>query len=397
VAVIFAPEHYLGPSGFDRVFYFAYVRSLVLDGDLRFANEIALKQPSGDPVVRGGEPLNKYPIGAPILALPAYVITHITLQVVSAPGSQLTGYERPYVYSYALSQLAAALVGVLLLYKVMTRYFDPLLSALSAGGAVLGTDLLRYTSIDLLMSQAASFFAVTWCLLEAIRLRERAGDQAQWFRVGLAAGFMVTTRLQNVVYLMVPAVAVAEASWTQRGLAVALSRCWASGIAGVAIGLLPQSAAWRTMNGSWFSNGYAAEAAFTWTAPAVGIVAASLAKWWPLLVLGAASSVRIAVVRADAVLAAAAAGQLATIYVTASWWAPDIARRVAFDNLMPIAIGLGLLATVARTRRKGLEMLVLVVPAAWNVPFVNTDAYSRLTRLPDVLADWWRGLVSLGI
>jgi hypothetical protein len=39
IAVVFAPELYLGPRGSDRVFYYAYVRSLVIDGDPGFTNK----------------------------------------------------------------------------------------------------------------------------------------------------------------------------------------------------------------------------------------------------------------------------------------------------------------------------------------------------------------------
>jgi hypothetical protein len=70
IAVLYAPGHYLGPSGADRVFYFAYLRSLVIDGDLDFRDEIALKPPSSGILVIDGKPHNKYPIGAPLLSLP---------------------------------------------------------------------------------------------------------------------------------------------------------------------------------------------------------------------------------------------------------------------------------------------------------------------------------------
>ncbi len=72
VAVIRSPFYsYQGPSGTDRVFYYAYARSLVIDRDLDFRNEFAVRPPSSGTIERDGRQLNKFPIGTPLLSLPA--------------------------------------------------------------------------------------------------------------------------------------------------------------------------------------------------------------------------------------------------------------------------------------------------------------------------------------
>src|SRR5581483_10795955 len=137
VAVLWAPGYsYLGPTGADRVFYYAYVRSLVIDRDLDLSNEIAMRPPSTGLISQDGKPLNKYPIGTPLLSLPLYALTH--LLVVTSNGLGLThvatdGYSVPYAFSYALSQLLWAMFGAWLMYCALLRYFDSQTAALAVG------------------------------------------------------------------------------------------------------------------------------------------------------------------------------------------------------------------------------------------------------------------------
>src|SRR5262249_39819020 len=122
------------------------------------------------------------------------------------------GYSRPYVYAYALSQLAWASLGFWLLYLIAQKYFEPVIGALAVATAIFGTGLLRYTAADLMMSHAASFFSLTWCLYEALGLRAEPDHRVRWFRLGAASGLVVMTRLQNGVFLVVPFVAALQSS-----------------------------------------------------------------------------------------------------------------------------------------------------------------------------------------
>ena len=162
-SIIFAPELYLGPSGADRVFYYAYARSLVIDHDLDFQNDLAVKPPSSGMVLIGGKPHNKYPIGMPLLSLPFYAGAHLLLNG--------DGYSKAYVVAFALGQMTRCILGFVLLYLTLLRYFDPQLSSLATVSAMFGTPLLRFTGADLMMSHAAAFFSLTWCFFEASRLQ----------------------------------------------------------------------------------------------------------------------------------------------------------------------------------------------------------------------------------
>ena len=392
IAVLFAPGMYLGPSGSDRLFYFDYVRSIVIDRDLDFRDEMALWPPSSGLVVRGETPINKYPIGAPLLSLPAYAATHAVMAASSAAEAAPRGYGRPYVYAYALSQLTFGLVGFVLLFRVMRRYFGELISAIAVVGAAFGTELLRYTAADLLMSHAASFFSLSLCLLASVRLREAPERTSRWVACGAAAAFVVLVRFQNGLFLVVPAAAVLVAlgATARAPIGVRLRHVGAA-IAGGSAVLAPQLLAWRVMTGEWIFNGYSEEVSFTWLAPHVHEVASLLAKWAPLLVIGAIGTLILAIKRRDAIVAAALLCMVGSTYVTASWWAYAIAPRTTFDNLAPIAFGLAGLAAALRRLRPGSEWAVLVLPGLWNVPFMMLPI-QEAGRAGDLLADWYRGV-----
>jgi hypothetical protein len=395
IAVLFAPELYLGPSGSDRVFYYAYVRSLVIDGDLDFANEIALRPPSGGLIFRNGAPLNKYPVGAPLLALPAYAATHAIMRAQAPVGTVLHGYERPYVYAYALSQFAFAMLGMGCLYLVLRRFTNPLPSAMAVVSASLSTELLRYTTADLIMSHAAASFSIAWCLLESFRLREGPTRVTQWMRTGAAAALVVMVRLQSGVFLLIPAVAALDALRTVRTNPVGYRvLCVFAAIAGGLLTCTPQLLAWRVMFGTWIANGYSAEMAFTWFAPHVREVGWLLIKWLPLLLLGLWGTAVLAFRRRDLLLAALMVCTLITIYVTACWWAYGIAPRTTFDNLAPITIGLAVTVESLRRMCSGAEWVALVLPALWNVPFMMLYESSYVSPW-DLLSAWLQGLALL--
>lgn len=394
IAVLFAPGLYLGPSGSDRVFYYAYVRSLVLDGDLDFANEMALRPPSSALRFRDSAPLNKYPVGAPLMALPGYAAAHAIMRIWTGPGTVLSGYEKPYVYAYALSNFVVGMLGLGLLYLVVRRYASPLVSAIAVVGASLGTELLRYTTVDLIMSHAVASFALAWCLLAAIRLRESPARLVRWVMVGAASAFVVMVRLQNGIVLLVPGIAAYEALRACRNeRAVRRAACIVAAVGGGLLAFTPQLFAWRVMFGAWLANGYSEEMSFTWLAPHFREVGSLLGRWVPLLVVGYAGTAWLALRRRDVLLAALVTCALGTLYVTASWFAFGIVTRTMFDNLAPIALGLAASAEGLRRVCRGAEWAALVLPAMWNVPFMMV--YGSSAGIADLITEWRLGVALL--
>jgi hypothetical protein len=395
VAVLYAPGQLLGPSGADRVFYYAYARSLVVDRDLDFRDEIAMRPPTSGLRVVDGRLQNKYPIGSPLLSLPWYAVCHGVLEAAArlGPGWPAPdGYSRPYVLAYALGQLAAATAGFWLLYLATREYFDPVTAALAAVAAILGTGLLRYTAMDLMMSHAASFFSLSWCLYESVRLPARADRRGPWLRLGASSALIVMTRLQNAVFWLIPLAAALRACAAARRDGEGVGRSLRGPIlstSAFAVAFAPQLIVWRLTSGSWVINSYSAEAVFHWRDPRILGVLGLLAKWTVIGACGVIGSAILAYRRRDPVVGASVVGTLLSLYVIASWWAWDIAGRVAFDQLGTIAMGLGVVFEGSRRISPWAPWLGSAALALWNIPLAAADTPGGLSEW---LGEWVRGV-----
>jgi len=130
------------------------------------------------------------------------------------------------------------------------------------------------------------------------------------------------------------------------------------------------------MFGTWLANGYSDEISFSWLSPQVREVGALLVKWLPVLAIGVWGMIGLAWRRRDLLLITLFGCTFATIYISASWWGYEVARRTALDNLAPIAISLTVGAEAVRRVRLGAEWVALALPALWNLPFLMIGAPS---------------------
>lgn len=399
VAVMYAPFYsYEGPSGADRVYYYAYARSVVIDGDLNFANEFAIRPPTTGEISVDGRPLNKYPIGTPLLSLPAFAATHAVLVLLHGLGLPVRtdGYSAPDALAYALSQMAFALLGIWLLYLTLRAYFSDEVAIWAVMAAWLGTNAFHYTAVDLMMSHAAALFSTAWCGYEAVTLARSGPSTSKGFRLGVSAGLVVLVRFQNAVFLLVPAAALLSVLLT--GRPTTTMRKWLPTLASVAGGgltiFIPQLLVWKALFGSWAVNSYGREFAFNWRHPhlfevLVGSPSAGLLIWVPILAIGITGCLSLAARRRDIVAGAAGVAWLIHVYVISAWWAWDLlASRATFDLLLPIALGLGWVLASSSMRRYGtLVASGLAILVVWNLPFAALGV--PLSLHPSMLLAAW--------
>lgn len=406
VAVLWAPGYsYQGPVGADRVFYYAYVRSLVIDRDLDLTNEIALRPPTSGLITQEeGKPLNKYPIGTPLLSLPFYILTHLAILAGNALGwthFATDGYSAPYAFSYAFSQLLWALFGAWLMYCALLRYFDSQTSALAVAVTWLSTHALHFAAVDLMMSHTAAIFSIAWCSYESVRLREAPERWPVWFGVGVSSALVALVRYQNAVYLLVPACAAWSAVaqlWKDRKVGRILVLPAISG-AGFCIMFAPQLAAWKAIFGSWVTNSYQREYSFQWLQPALRESffdpATGLTLWLPALSVGIAGCLALAIRRRDLIAGAAGLAWLANLYVTTCWWAwKAIIHRSPFDMLFPLCLGFGFTISYCWARWPRISLAIALLLVAWNIPLAVLPGASTAAGQWGVAA-WWQGLAVL--
>ena len=400
VAVLSSPLYsYRGPSGADRVYYYAYTRSIVIDHDLDFTNEFAARPPSSGAIFRNGRQLNKYPIGTPILSVPAFAVVHAVMSTLCWAGFDVStdGYSPPYAMAFAVSQLMFALLGAWLLYLTLLRYFPGHIAAIAVVTAWFGTNALHYTAVDLMMSHAAAMFSTSWCGYEAVTLSESPARSVKWFRLGVSSALVGLVRYQNAVFLLVPCAAalVVLADSARRRSAATAMRNIAGAALGALMAVVPQFLTWKSMFGSWIVNSYGQEFAFTWRHPHLLDIflrnpAYGLVIWLPLLTVGVLGCLRVAVRRVNAIALAAAVAWVVNLYVISSWWAwASIAQRAAFDSLLPIGLGAGAALTEFPGRWQPAVVSILAALIGWSVPFAAIGVPETVSG-STLFAAWWQ-------
>ena len=207
--------------GSDSSFYYFWLRSLMVDGDWDFRNDIKecdtlpteafREEMLQQPLTPAGRQPNKYGIGWAVLTVPAY----LAADGVVAAGRGLgvwtlarDGYNPIYqifIYSW---HFLLALGGLVLAWRVVSRWCGDREAALL--GVVLlwaASPLPYYQTIKLSLSHSAGFSAVVlmcWGLVHAAEGRGR-WPAGFWWVAGTGFGLAVILRFQLAVFGVVPA------------------------------------------------------------------------------------------------------------------------------------------------------------------------------------------------
>lgn len=381
----------LRPSirGNDGVQNYAYLRSLLFDGDLDFTNEYAHyqtrhpewfnhKEIPRDPVT--GRPINLYGVGNALLWAPWVLAAHAAGHLANALGASLVldGYSRLYEFAVGAGSCFYASAGILVIFTLLRRRFGDGRAFWACLTVWLASPLLFYMYFHPSMSHANSFFLAS--VLLAIYL---GGDgPGRWCALGAVAGLVVLTRFQDGVFLT--ALAIGELFRLRD------SRAHGAGVGAFARSRLPRYALFASMALLAFSPQFLAWHALQGSAlsgPRAYVMQGSLRPWapvhladalfgsfhglfhWHPLLLAAAAGLLVARTRSRRLRLMALAAFAAQAWVIGSWsfwWAgASFGHRMFISTLPFLAVGM---ATVAgRTgRRARAARLAIVFFIFWN-------------------------------
>jgi hypothetical protein len=348
----------------DGIFYFAPLRSLVIDFDLDFENEYRVlgAEPGYFQRTATGRLPNHYSIGPALLWLPAYLLAHaLGLAGLYRP----TGFGYPYFTAVATATAIGGFAGVVFVFRLLREYFDES-AALPATLLVwLATFHVWYMVYEPSMSHAFAMASVSGLLLLA-RRRPRGGRGIFW--VGAASGLVALVRWQNVVFVPAALVLWKRERPTPRELVL--------GALGFLLVASPQLLYWKLLYGSFLlvpqGRGY-----LDLVSPRIEEVLFSsrhgLLSWAPVLWLALAGLPRF-VRRAPALGGALAVSTFLALYVNASvfdWWAGASFGSRRFDGALAF-FALGLAASIEwlipRVERRPLAAVSLLLApfALWN-------------------------------
>lgn len=180
----------------DGFYYYAYTVSLVLDQDVNFANQYQFNQGLANRglmkiVPQTGYPENMFAIGAGLVWLPSFFVTHLIVMLLKAIGLPLTttGFEVYYQLPTYLWSFAVGLVGMWLTYRLLRDFSgDSQLAGWVVATLLFGTTLSHYAFIHCNFPHWVSTAAVALCLWTLFPLMQNPERSLRWFFAGLALG-----------------------------------------------------------------------------------------------------------------------------------------------------------------------------------------------------------------
>jgi hypothetical protein len=384
----------------DGVGYYAYLRSAMIDHDLRFENDYLAANESfvishvdaqGRLLPRlytkTGYVENHFSVGPAILWAPVMLVVHGTVLLADHLGAHVAadGYSRPYLFAMAFTTSCYGFLSLFLTFQITKKYFRGPWTFLATVGIWLASSLPIYVYFNPSWSHAHSAFTVALFLWYWERTRPQR-TPAQWTILGLLAGLMGNVYYPNAILLIFPALEVGckiFASRRDSGEAHVRTQRLALGggvfLVSFLVGLLPTFVTRQVIYGSPFATGYPPISSWNWTSPALLKVLFSsdhgMFSWTPILILAVVGLLFL--IRRDFLLGA---GCLLTFpayyYFIASY--PDWDGISSFGNrffvsLTPIFI-LGLAALLSSladwlgttSRAVAVACPVLALLILWN-------------------------------
>ncbi|MCB0700665.1 MAG: hypothetical protein H6551_12340 [Chitinophagales bacterium] len=148
-----------------------------------------------------GRKVNRYQIGLAILEAPFFLIAHaynLTFKQYS-----FDGYSVPYQYGTLFSSVFWTVIGLVLLRRLLKRYYNENIVAATLLAVAFGTNLYHYNVFDGGMAHPYSFFQFSTVLYFTDSLY-RTGKNKYLYLLAMMLGLVVITRVSNIVVTFVP-------------------------------------------------------------------------------------------------------------------------------------------------------------------------------------------------
>jgi len=253
----------------DARFYYAYLPSVIIDGDVDFANQMTdhwggdfrpdlLEQRTATGMVQ-----NKYPVGLALTLLPAFLIGHL----IALAGFGLIpadGYSWPYQVSCLVLIQFMVYHTLLLIDRLMHRHFaiQPGPTFVAAILIAIGTPYAFYAFREPFMVHVVSTF---WCTaVVAIAAMTRPDGRWFWVKIAFCWAMAIICRPTNLhllpIVLLTAIVSAREFGW------VRTLRRWPAAMVVALVPAAAQLLIWRAMSGAWVHYSYSIER-FYWGEP----------------------------------------------------------------------------------------------------------------------------------
>lgn len=366
--------------GSDGIGYYMYVRSVVIDNDIDFANEYNHLYPAGYPdgmKTKTGLMANKYAVGTAVLWFPFFIVAHLISLALRSAGFLVAADGYSYIYQAAvcIGSIVYGYWGMMLVHRTTRWFFSN--TALAACIMVwLTTNFIYYLVVEPSMSHICSFFAASLLMYLWI-CRGPINSLLQSFFIGLAGGLVGLVRQPDITFFLLPLLDIlwTEKSFLEKGRKIAVS------VAGFFTIFWIQMFVWNMLNGSPFLSGYflsGKEGFSLWTPHVLDVLFSAehgLFLWHPVLFFALVGLLMFC--RANPLIGGLLlAGFFMQTYVIASWsfWSQgdSFGGRMFISSLPLFAIGLASCIQLVTSKRylAYFSLAVSIFLVLWNVLFM---------------------------
>ncbi|MBI5186413.1 MAG: tetratricopeptide repeat protein [Nitrospinae bacterium] len=188
----------------DDTSWYAYLRSMVIDGDIDFFNEEGYR--SRDNLTSTGYAHNWiYSFGNAIPWLPYFLIGHIITLIYQGLGYPFpaNGFSPPYHVLTAIGSSTNVLFGLFLLYLILKRFFSRFASFLAVIVIGFSSFLPFYAFIRSRMGHANEFLCVILFLYLWLVLFEGKRENPYYLLLGISAGVLAVVRLNDLPIIVI--------------------------------------------------------------------------------------------------------------------------------------------------------------------------------------------------
>lgn len=243
----------------DAFGYYMYLPSAFIYHDMRELNWVEEANRKYDltggelyqaSLQKDGKYVFKYLGGVAIMQAPFFFIGHAIAHITGAPAD---GFSWPYQYCIAFGAILWVTLGLLLLRKILLRFFDDRVTAITLLLVFLASNLIQYVSVDGAMSHAWIFPLYVFVLYTTMKWHEQPA--AKWaFLTAVIIGLATISRPTELIMFFIPLFwnthtkEIAKAKWR---LVKEHKRHLLYIVLGGLLGVLPQLIYWKFASGSF--------------------------------------------------------------------------------------------------------------------------------------------------
>ncbi len=195
-------------------------------------------------------------MGLSIMYSPFFFIGHAVASI--SPHYEATGYSFPYHVALQFSTYIYFLISLIFLGKILARYFNNKVIALTLFAIGVGTNLFYYITYDAPMSHGYNFFLIILFIWFLEKWTEKITIKYT-FALGLISGLIALIRPTNIIILILIPLWHID-SWKDfKERVILLLRKWPHIVLMAVMFILvwiPQFAYWKFVSGEYFYFSY---------------------------------------------------------------------------------------------------------------------------------------------